>query len=102
MLIRQSLRGVAFAAIFVAGPVWSQPQGDPLAQMCEAFLASSGASGQSNPSILCGCLVSEVQAQLSQSEMRAYQDSVSAGRPLPPVIEQKVTAIAVRCLTAAR
>lgn len=101
MVIRATALWLTFALI-PSNPAFAQTQADPLRQMCAAFLNSSGVTGSTNPDVLCGCLVTEVQSQLSIAEMQSYQSSVAAGQPLPPAVEQKITAIAVRCLTAAR
>jgi hypothetical protein len=51
---------------------------------------------------LCGCLVREVKGQLSRAEMETYDRLNAAARPLPPALQNKITGIAVQCLTAAR
>ncbi len=100
-----SIRTIALTLSLICfGPALAtaQRQADPLAQMCQAFLSSSGAAGPSNPGVLCTCLVTEVPAQLSLEEMQAYQRSVAAGQPLLATVQQKITSIATQCLAAAR
>lgn len=99
------IRFLAFTvviAVILSFSVSSQAQQDPLAEICRGFLSSSGAPAPGNAGILCNCLVQEVQANLNASEMQAYQAATQSGRALPPGVESKITAIAVRCLTRAQ
>ncbi|MBT4738909.1 MAG: hypothetical protein HOH20_12030 [Rhodospirillaceae bacterium] len=79
-----------------------QAQQDPLSAICRGFLSSSGVPAPGNVGTLCNCLVQEVQANLNASEMQAYQTATQSGQALPPGVESKITAIAVKCLTRAQ
>lgn len=79
--------------------VLAQVSGDPLDAICKGFLSSSGLPAPGDTNTLCSCLVREVQANLSASEMLAYQNATNANQSLPLGVENKITAIAVKCLT---
>ena len=87
---------------FLNGGASAQTGNDPLAAICQGFLSSSGLPAPGNGTALCGCLVREVQSNLTRAEMQAYQSASAAGRSPPSGVENKITAIAVRCLGAAQ
>jgi len=70
-------------------------------KVCQTFLSQSGMSVGGSSTILCSCLVNEIQSKLSTNEMRAYQASSSGGKALSPALQQKVTQIASACLIKA-
>ena len=93
---------VLMAGIFFMGVALAQTGSDPLAAICQGFLSTSGLPAPGNSNVLCGCLVREVQSNLSVAEMQAYQGATQAGRPPPSGVENKVATIAVRCLSEAQ
>jgi hypothetical protein len=76
--------------------------GDPLEEICSGFLEQNGLKVSGDMGRLCGCLVREVKGQLSRAEMENYDRLNAAGRPLPPALQNKISGIAVQCLTAAK
>jgi len=100
------IRSWLVAAIVLASASWAGngavAQNDPLAAICHGFLSSSGLPSPGNATVLCRCLVEEVQANLTVTEMQAYQSATNSGRSAPAAIEAKVSAIAVNCLRRAQ
>lgn len=95
-----ALAMVVITATLIGGQ--ADAKDDPLAALCHGFLSSSGLPTPGNATVLCRCLVEEVQANLTVAEMQAYQTATSSGRSAPAAVEAKVSAIAVNCLKRAR
>ncbi len=91
-----------WTSFFSPDAAFGQTGSDPLAAICQGFLSSSGLPAPGNSSVLCGCLVREVQTNLTVAEMQSYQNATAAGRALPPDVQNKITSIAARCLNAAK
>lgn len=106
-LLNRRLLGSRLAVVVVlACASWTShsavAQNDPLAAICHGFLSSSGLPSPGNATVLCRCLVEEVQANLTMAEMQAYQSATNSGRSAPAAVESKVSAIAVNCLRKAQ
>lgn len=96
LLSAVSLHG---AAIAQSPP---KTQGDPLMEICSGFLDQNSLSISGDAKRLCSCLVREVKGKLSKAEMEVYDRRNQAGQPLPDALQNKITGIAVQCLTEAR
>lgn len=100
----RDLRSLLFMAmswvVLTTAPAFGQV--GSLEAICQGFLSSTGTPAPGNATILCDCLVREVQSNLSLAEMQAYQSSVDARRPLPKALEAKIMAVATSCLTQAQ
>jgi hypothetical protein len=100
------MRSWILAAVMVLVVHMAQAQrpagADPLLQLCSGFLDQNGVAIKGDANRLCGCLVREVQGKLSRPEMETYDRANAAGQPLPASLQNKITGIAVRCLTEAR
>jgi hypothetical protein len=79
-----------------------QGGGDPLEEICSGFLDQNNLSIGGNAGKLCTCLVREVKGKLSRREMEVYDQANAVAKPLPPALQEKITGIAVQCLTEAR
>lgn len=92
--------------VFAIGPAVAQTapksSGDPLMEICSGFLTQNNLNISGDAARLCGCLVREVKGKLSKAEMEVYDRNNAAGRPLPAALQNKITGIAVQCLTEAR
>ncbi|MDX2144799.1 MAG: hypothetical protein SFV19_15700 [Rhodospirillaceae bacterium] len=97
---------VALVFCLLALPAMAQTlpktSGDPLQEICSGFLEQNNLTISGDVGRLCSCLVREVKGQLSRAEMESYDRLNAAGRPLPPALQNKITGIAVQCLTAAK
>jgi hypothetical protein len=76
--------------------------GDPLEEICSGFLEQNSLKVGGDMAKLCTCLVREVKGQLSRTEMETYDRLNAAAKPLPNALQNKVTNIALQCLTAAQ
>jgi hypothetical protein len=76
--------------------------GDPLEEICSGFLEQNSLQIGGSGAKLCTCLVREVKGKLSRAEMETYDRANAAARPLPPALQEKISGIAVQCLTEAR
>ena len=96
------------AALLIVSSATAQAQtlpkssGNPLEEMCTAFLEQGGAGVSGNHGTLCSCLVREIQARLTRAELEAYNKASESGGEVPPAIMQKVLAVASTCLTQAQ
>ena len=100
---------VPFAVIMLmlwasVAPAQTVPKasGDPLQEICSGFLEQNSLKVGGDMAKLCTCLVREVKGQLSRTEMETYDKLNAAAKPLPAALQNKVTNIAVQCLTAAQ
>ena len=90
-----------FASIANAQPA-PKNSGDPLQDICSGFLEQNNLKVGGSAAKLCGCLVREVKGKLSRPEMEAYDKANAAAKPLPPALQEKISTIAVQCLTEAQ
>jgi hypothetical protein len=98
---------IAAALILCASAVSAQTaprqsSGDPLEEICSGFLQQNNLTIGGNAGKLCTCLAREVKGKLSRSEMETYDRANSDAQPLPPALQEKISGIAVQCLTEAR
>jgi hypothetical protein len=76
--------------------------GDPLQEICSGFLEQNNLNIGGSVAKLCTCLVREVKGKLSRTEMETYDKFNAAAKPLPPALQDKISGIAVQCLTEAK
>lgn len=88
----------------LAAPALAQPQtgNDPLLEICSGFLEQNSLKVSGDAARLCNCLVREVKGKLSRSEMETYDRLNAQSRPLPPALQNKISNIAIQCLTEAQ
>ncbi len=79
-----------------------QGSGDPLQDICSGFLEQNNLKIGGSAAKLCTCLVREVKGKLSRTEMETYDKFNAAAKPLPPALQDKISGIAVQCLTEAK
>lgn len=100
------MRVFAFALLLCAGAAQGQtlPQssGDPLHDICSGFLDQNSLAVSGDAKRLCTCLVREVKGQLTRGEMELYDKLNAAAKPLPTSLQNKISGIAVQCLTEAQ
>ncbi len=75
--------------------------GDPLMEICSGFLEQNRLNVSGDAQRLCTCLVREVKGKLSAAEMETYDKYAAAAKPLPDALQNKISGIAVQCLTEA-
>lgn len=90
------------SACFAHAQTVPKTSGDPLEEICSGFLQQNNLTISGSAARLCTCLVREVKGKLSRSEMEAYDRANANAQPLPPALQEKITGIAVQCLTEAR
>ena len=97
---------IALVVLLLSGVAHAQSlpnnSGDPLQEICSGFLEQNNLSIGGSVAKLCTCLVREVKGKLSRSEMETYDKFNAAAKPLPPALQDKISGIAVQCLTDAR
>jgi len=100
----RSLIAVAFVLCATVAQAQTVPQGsgDPLQDICSGFLEQNSLKISGSAAKLCTCLVREVKGKLSRAEMEAYDKANAAAKPLPAGLQDKITGIAVQCLTEAQ
>ncbi|MBL8643384.1 MAG: hypothetical protein JNK21_05580 [Rhodospirillaceae bacterium] len=75
---------------------------DALLEICSGFLEQNRLTISGDAQRLCTCLVREVQGKLSRGEMETYDSYAAAAKPLPGALQNKISGIAVQCLTEAK
>jgi hypothetical protein len=97
---------IALAVIFfaIAAQAQSLPNnsGDPLQDICSGFLEQNNLKVSGSAAKLCTCLVREVKGKLSRTEMETYDKLNASAKPLPTALQNKISGIAVQCLTEAQ
>jgi len=97
---------IAVAVMLCASAAFAQTapktSGDPLEEICSGFLEQNSLQIGGSAQKLCTCLVREVKGKLSRAEMETYDRANAAAKPLPPALQDKISGIAVQCLTEAR
>ncbi|MBL8628843.1 MAG: hypothetical protein JNM81_04400 [Rhodospirillaceae bacterium] len=101
------MRALLIAAAVLASSVASaqtlpKSSGDPLVEICSGFLEQNRLTVGGDMALLCNCLVREVKAKLSSAEMETYDKYNAAAKPLPPALQNKISGIAVQCLSEAQ
>lgn len=91
-----------FARTVQAQAIPNSPGGDPLIEICSGFLEQNSLKVGGDMARLCSCLVREVKGKLSRAEMETYDKYNAAAKPLPNALQNKISGIAVQCLTEAQ